>query len=302
MTSLLPYGSRRLKEDALLHTRDIGSLKVSAIGLGGMPLSIQGRPDEAQGVAVIHAALDAGVTFIDTADVYCLDDDDIGHNERLIARALAGRAAVVATKGGLERPDGSWVVNGKPDHLKRACDRSLAALGVQTIDLYQLHAPDPDVPYEDSIGALADLQRAGKIRHIGLSNVDVPQIEAARRQVEVVSVQNRCNPFDRASFANGVVAYCHREGIAFLPHSPVGGHRGHARTPTDPTLGRVAARHGVTPYQVCLAWFLKLSPVIIPIPGASRAASIRSSAAAADVVLTDADMAEMEQAFPTGMA
>src|SRR5690606_23709592 len=134
------------------------------IGLGGMPLSIQGRPDEAQAIAVIHAALDAGITFIDTADAYCLDDGEIGHNERLIAKALAAwpsARVVVATKGGLERPGGRWETNGRPEHLRAACERSLAALGVEQIELYQLHAPDSAVPFAESVGALADLRREG---------------------------------------------------------------------------------------------------------------------------------------------
>jgi aryl-alcohol dehydrogenase-like predicted oxidoreductase len=182
--------------------------------------------------------------------------------------------------------------------LRAACDASLAALGVDCIDLYQLHAPDPQVPFADSIGALADLQRAGKIRHIGLSNVSVPQIEQARGVAEIASVQNRCNPFDTDSFDSGVVEYCATQGIAFLPYSPVGGHHGHVRVSEEPTLVEVAERHRATPYQICLAWLLAISDVIIPIPGASRVESAQSSAQAADLELSDDDLATLSERFP----
>jgi aryl-alcohol dehydrogenase-like predicted oxidoreductase len=286
-----------------MDTRRIGDLEVGCIGLGGMPLSLEGRPAEADAVRVIHAALDAGMTLIDTADVYCIDDDDLGHNERVIARALRERPAgaagvVVATKGGLRRPRGGWVVDARPERLTAACEASLRALGVEAIDLYQLHAPDDQVPLADSVGALADLAHAGKIRRVGLSNVSIAEIEQARGIVEIVSVQNRCNPMDTAAFESGVVRHCAEQGIAFLPHSPVGGHRGHARVPDDPTLGRVAERHGATPYQVCLALLRSLTEVMIPIPGASRVESARSSAAAADLVLSDEDRAELARGFP----
>lgn len=261
-------------------------LQLSCIGLGAMPLSLDRRPDEATAISVIHAALDAGMTLIDTADVYCIDNNDIGHNERLIAKALgqwSGNAdgVVVATKGGLERPGGDWTANGRPDHLKRACERSLAALDTDCIDLYQLHAPDGNVPFADSVGALADLRQAGKIRHVGLSNVNTHQIDQARSIVEVVSVQNRCNLFDRQSFRNGVVTYCEENNIAFLPYSPVGGHFGHVQMTRQPLLKKVAERRGASTYQICLAWLLQISSVMIPIPGASRVESVISSGASA---------------------
>ena len=174
----------------LLRALGSGAPKVSAVSYGGMPLSIQGRPhDEAQAMDVIHSVLDAGVTLIDTANVYCLDDDDIGHNERLITKAISSwpgnRATiVVATKGGMTRPDGRWERDARPGRLKAACERSLHALGVECIDLYQLHAPDPEVPFQESVRALADLQNEGKIKWIGLSNVTVEQIEIARQSID----------------------------------------------------------------------------------------------------------------------
>lgn len=286
-----------------LARRPLGDLTVAPIGLGGMPMSIAGRPSREQALATIHAAIDAGMDLIDTADVYCLDDADIGHNERLIAEALRARTdrdrIVVATKGGLERPKGRWTTNGRPAHLAAACDRSLAALGVEQITLYQLHAPDDDVPWADSVGALARLREAGKIRHVGLSNVTVAEIREAQAIVPVVSVQNRCSPFDRTAWEGGVVAYCEAQGIAFLPYSPVGGSRGKTKVANDRTLNAVGHRHGVSPFQVALAWLCAKSPVMLPIPGASRVASAVDSAAAMHLRLDAQDLAALDKAFPT---
>ena len=286
-----------------MQTIQLGDLTVSRIGLGAMPLSIAGRPDDAISVRVIHAALDAGMTLIDTADVYCIDDADLGHNERLIARALRERGGSrgivsVATKAGCERPRGAWTVNGSADHLRAACERSLKALGVDCIDLYQLHAPDSKVPIAESVGAMAELQRAGKVRHLGLSNVGPHDLDAARAVATIVSVQNRLSPWDTASFANGTMDYCVHHGLVMLAHSPVGGHGGHARCADDATMNAIGARHGVSPYQVCLAWLLSLSPLMLPIPGASKPSSATSSAGAAGLTLTDADRAELTRAFP----
>jgi aryl-alcohol dehydrogenase-like predicted oxidoreductase len=273
------------------------------MGLGGMPMSLATRPPEEQSLRTIHAAFDAGVDFVDTADVYCIDDHDLGHNERLIAKALRARSdahrIVVATKGGLERPKGAWTTNGRPEHLRRACERSLRALGVDTIDVYQLHAPDDRVPYADTIGALAALRQAGLVRHVGLSNVSVAQIEIARRLVPVVSVQNRCNVHDRRAWREGVLRYCERNDIAFLPWSPVGGGRDRDKIARDPALNAVGRRHGASPYRVALAWLLAKSPVMIPIPGASQPQHAIDSAAAPTLALSAADLAELDAAFPT---
>lgn len=284
--------------------RTLGSsgIEVQPIGLGGMPMSIQGRPDEARSIATLRAAFAAGVDFVDTADVYCLDDGDIGHNERLIAKVVREfdreHKITVATKGGLTRPSGRWERDASPAHLRAACDRSLRALGVDVITLYQLHAPDDKTRFEDSVGALRGLRDNGKIVHVGLSNVTVEQIELASKIVPIVSVQNRCNPFDLRAFTSGVVAHCEAQGIAFLPYSPVGGSRWVADLRSDAALTRVAARHGATAPQVALAWLLAASPVIVPIPGASRPDSITSSFAARALALSTADLAELDRAFP----
>jgi aryl-alcohol dehydrogenase-like predicted oxidoreductase len=278
-------------------TRTLGpsDLHVSVLGLGGMPMSISGRPDEAQSLAVIHRALDLGVTLLDTADVYCLDDDDLGHNERLITKAIAtwsgDRSRVlVATKGGLRRPNGAWTVDAHPTQLRRACERSLRALQVPRIGLYQLHAVDDRVPIEDSVGELARLRDEGKIAHIGLSNVDAKEIDRALAVAPVVSVQNRFHVRDRrAAIDNGALARCEQLGLAFLPYSPVGGSRGKARLAQDVGLQRIAAKHGASPHEIALAWLLGLSPALFPIPGASKVKSIESSVRALTITLDDDD-------------
>jgi aryl-alcohol dehydrogenase-like predicted oxidoreductase len=280
--------------------RRIGDVEVSAIGLGGMPMSIEGRPDEDRSVRTIHAALDAGITFIDTADAYQLPIDEAGHNESLIARALISYGSdasrvVVATKGGHVRPpDGSWTLNGSPDYLKRACEASLKRLGVDAIGLYQYHRPDPDTPYEDSIGALRDLVDEGKVRMAGISNANPEQIRLARDILgdRLVSVQNQFSPAYRSSEPE--LTLCDRLGLAFLPWSPLGG-IGQA----DQLGGQLAAfaeigrDHGISPQQVCLAWMLAKSPRVVPIPGASRPETIRDSAAATDVELTADELAAL---------
>jgi len=268
-----------------------------------MPMSIVGRPEAAVSHEVIHGAIDAGINFIDTADVYCMNHEDIGHNERLIAEALAqhprGHEVLVATKGGLERPNGQWTLNAHPDHLLEACDASLRALGTDCISLYQLHAPDPKVPFAESVGALQQLQEMGKIAHVGLSNVTVEQIQEAQGIVDIVSVQNRCNIIDRSAFEEGVVAYCEAQQIAFLPYCPVGGRAQKEALGDHPVLTEIASRFAASPQQVALAWLLQQSPVVIPIPGASKAKNAVSSAQAQVLALGFGELIELNQAFPT---
>ena len=278
-----------------MQTRRIGDVQVSAIGLGGMPMSIEDRPDEERSLRTIHAALDAGVTLIDTADAYHIGADEVGHNESLIARALATYGGdtsqvLVATKGGHLRPgDGSWTVDGSPAYLKRACEASLKRLGVDAIGLYQHHRPDPTIPYADSIGALRDLLDAGKIRMAGISNADPGQIREAQEILggRLVSVQNQFSPAFRSSEPE--LELCDELGIAFLPWSPLGGSR--RAGGLGGAFATVAERHGVSPQRVCLAWHLAKSPVVIPIPGASRPETIADSALAVELTLTPDDLA-----------
>jgi aryl-alcohol dehydrogenase-like predicted oxidoreductase len=276
---------------------------VAAIGLGGMPMSIEGRPDESRSIAAVHAALDSGVTLIDTADAYHLNADDTGHNESLIAKALATYGGdtsdvLVATKGGHERPgDGSWTLNGSPAYLKQACERSLKRLGVEAIGLYQFHRPDPAVPYSDSVGAIRDLLDEGKIRMAGISNADPAQIREANEILggRLASVQNQFSPAYRSSETE--LRLCDVLGIAFLPWSPLGGISGAGELGSSHSaFAQVAQAHGVSPQQVALAWQLAKSPIVIPIPGSSRPETARDSAKAADLELTDAEFAQLDAA------
>jgi aryl-alcohol dehydrogenase-like predicted oxidoreductase len=280
-------------------TRRLGGLQVSAIGLGEMPLSLAGRPDEARSIRTVHAALDAGVTLIDTADAYCRDGSELGHGERLVATALAAwpgdrDRVLVATKGAHTRPGREWGLDGRPEYLRQACEASLRRLGVEVIGLYQFHRPDPKVPFAESVGALAELKAAGKVRLVGLSNVSVDQIRQAREIVEVASVQNEFSPRFRRS--EGELAWCAANRIAFLPWSPLGGiGRGRDLGGRHQAFAEVAEAHGVSPQQVALAWELAKAPVVIPIPGASRPETITDSAAAAGLRLSADELARLDR-------
>ncbi len=285
-----------------MQSRRIGDTLVSAIGLGGMPMSVEGRPeDEQQSVDTIHAALDAGITLIDTADAYSLDNTDIGHNESLIARAVASYGGdtsevLIATKGGHTRTEGGgWGRNGSPEYLKQACEASLKRLGVEAIGLYQFHRPDPRVDYAESVGAIRDLLDAGKIRYAGISNANPDQIKLANEILggRLVSVQNEFSPRFRSSEPE--LDLCDSLGIAFLPWSPLGGiARAGELGSTFHAFAEVAEARGVSPQRVCLAWLLAKSPVVIPIPGSSRPATIRDSAAAVDLELTADEFARLD--------
>lgn len=278
--------------------RRIGDQKVSSIGLGAMPLSLPGRPDRERAIATIHAALDAGITLIDTADAYTIQADGPGHNELLIAEALRGRTeeVLVTTKGGLVfRDGGPWDRIGTPGHLKRAARESCVRLGVEAIGLYHFHRPDPGVPYEDSIGALRELLDEGVIRMAGISNATVAQIASADHVLggRLVSVQNQFSPAYRSS--RNELDYCVAHEIAFLPWSPLGGiGRGSEVFDETSAFTTVAAELSVSPQQVALAWELSLGHCVIPIPGASRPGSITDSAGAADLALSDAQRAALD--------
>jgi aryl-alcohol dehydrogenase-like predicted oxidoreductase len=279
-------------------TRPLDGAGVHPIGLGAMPLSVSGRPGEAQAIRTVHAALDAGVTLIDTADAYAMDESEVGHNERLIARALRGRRedVVVATKGGHVRRGRAWELDGRPEHLRAACEASLRALQTDRIDLYQYHRPDPEVPFAESVGALKELQDEGKVRWIGLSNVDVAQLEQALGIAEVVAVQNQLALNFAGPLARGEVRACGERGIAFLPWSPLGGIGRADGTAGVQEVRAAAQRHGVSPQRVVLAWLLSLGPTVIPIPGARRPETITDSAAAADLRLENAEAAAITAA------
>jgi aryl-alcohol dehydrogenase-like predicted oxidoreductase len=279
--------------------RRIVPWELAPVGLGAMPLSTHGRPERPDAIRTLHAALDAGARLVDTADAYCLDAGETGHNEALIAEALRARPSqqgdvLVATKGGHVRGhDGSWSTDGRPSHLRAACEASLRALRRDVIDLYQFHRPDPAVPFAESVGAMADLRDAGLVRHVGLSNVDAGQIAEAQEIVEITSVQNELSPDFRTSL--GEVEACEAAGIAFLAYAPLGG-AGGAPTLGDrhPAFARVGARLGVTPQQVAIGWVLAQSPVVLAIPGARRPATFLDSFQALDLELTPEDLADLE--------
>ncbi|MEX0168890.1 aldo/keto reductase [Streptomyces sp. LMG1-1-1.1] len=292
--------------------RMLGDVRVGAVGFGTMPLSIEGRPDEDRAVATLHAALDAGVTLLDTADSYHPPGGAPGDGELLVARALMSYPGptdhvLVATKGGRGRtPDGGWTVDGRPEHLRRAAEASALRLGVDSIGLYQLHKPDPSVPYAESLGAVRDLLDAGTIRLAGISNVDSPQILLAREILgdRLVSVQNRYSPAVRDSEAE--LRLCADLGLAFLPWSPLGGISrssldGTSAQEEDPQFGafhRVARSRRVSPQQVALAWLLTRSATVLPIPGASRPSTVRDSAEAADLSLSAAELSALNATAP----
>ncbi|MGO9962845.1 MAG: aldo/keto reductase [Acidimicrobiales bacterium] len=266
------------------------------VGLGAGLLSNEGRPDEVQAIATIHAALDAGVSLIDTADAYAISGDDFGHNELLVRRALAtyGSGAddvLVATKGGHTREGAAWGINGDPAYLKTACRDSLRRLGVESIGLYQLHWPDPSVAYAESVGALRDLLDEGLIEMAGISNADHPLIAIALEVLggRLASVQNELSISARSN--EGDVDFCARHDVAFLAYQPLGG----VGAATDlgahePCLRQVADSHGVSPQRIALAWLLARSPNVIPIPGASRPATITDSARAGTDRLSPGEM------------
>jgi aryl-alcohol dehydrogenase-like predicted oxidoreductase len=259
-------------------------LPVHRLGFGAMRLTgAPTWPDRADAIAIARRAVDLGVTFIDTADAY-----DLGDNEKLLAEALHPypEGLVIGTKGGQCHPGNDWIPCGRPAYLRQQAELSLRRLRLDRIDLYQLHRLDPLVPIADQIGALRQLQDEGKVRHVGLSEVTVAQIQAASAITPIVSVQNRYNLTDRASEA--VLTYCESRNIAFLPWLPIA-----PRTVSE-AADKIAARLGVTRTQVALAWQLSRSPVMLPIPGTSSMAHLEENIAAASVTLLDADLAQLD--------
>ena len=266
-----------------------GDLEVRRLGFGAMRLCgprIMGWPEDRENaLAVLRRAVELGVNLIDTSDAYGPEV-----NELQIAEALHPypEGLVIATKGGLLRDrNGNWPTDGRPEHLRAACEGSLRRLRVDRIDVYQLHAPDPKLPLEDSVGALADLRREGKVRHVGLSNVSVDELERARRIVPIVSVQNRYSLMDRSS--EDVLDVCEREGLGFLPWYPLAS----GSLPQRTRLQEIAKKYDATPAQVGLAWLLERSPVVLPIPGTSSLAHLQENVGAAQLRLRSEDVAEL---------
>jgi len=267
-------------------------LRVTRLGFGAMRITgdgVWGEPaDRAEAIRVLRRAVELGINFIDTADSY-----GPGVSEEIIAEALHPYPAglVIATKGGYARPGpNQWVEDGRPEHLRAACEASLRRLRVDQIDLYQLHRIDPKVPVEDQLGALRHLRAHGKIKHIGLSEVSVKQIQHARTIVPIVSVQNRYSVTDRGS--EDVLEYCEQEKLGFIPWFPLAAGR---VSGSESPIGRIATRWKATPSQVALAWLLARSPVIIPIPGTSRVEHLEENVAAAELKIDANRMQELDQ-------
>ena len=276
------------------------------IGIGCMRLSTESDRDDARGIEVLHAALDAGVTFLDTADAYCLDDSEVGHNERLIARALSTWSGdrsrlVIATKGGLTRPNGQWVPDGRARHLRESCERSLKALGVERIDLYQLHAPDPRVPFSTSVRALAALKDEGLVARIGLCNVNVGQIEEARHIADISAVQVELSVWHDENVLNGVVQYCITHDIQLIAYRPLGGARRVRQLRHEPVLRDVAESHGATPAEIALAWLdTALQPQLVSIPGPTRVETVQSIVRAHSIHFNDEERLRLNARFLPG--
>ncbi len=290
-----------------MKTRTLGPFTVSAIGLGAMPLSMGAnkRPDREQAIATVHAALDAGVTYIDTADIYAPTWDSMGHNEEIVAEALASYGGtehvIVGTKGGITRGEGeTWGRDGSPEYIRHAVVASLKALRTDVIDLYQWHRPDRWRIYGEVIQTFKELLDEGKIRAVGISNANIEEIDVALEVLGeggLASVQNEFSPRFRSS--RDELEHCGKHGVAFLPWSPLGGTGAHSKDvgQTYPVFHEIGQERGVGPQQVVLAWELALGEHVIPIPGASRPESVRDSAKAADLDLLDDEIARIEGQF-----
>jgi aryl-alcohol dehydrogenase-like predicted oxidoreductase len=289
----------------LAHLRELGNTRemVFPIGLGGMPMSIRDRPSESQSIATIHKALELGVTLIDTADAYCIDESDKHHNEKLIYKALQQYSGdksqvMVATKGGLMRPDGAWTQNGNPDHLRQTIRESFEALGGnQPIDIWQYHSPDPNYSIAQALTPAKEAVQQGIVRYVGVSNFSLEQIKQARDVVEIVSVQNQYNPWHRNPEFDGVLEYCESEGLTFLPWSPLGGSQRVSQLKEMHGISDLASEKNISIYSLILAWMLSKSPCIVPIPGASKPESIADSVKAAEVRLDPQEIAIVEDAI-----
>lgn len=275
-------------------------LTISRLGFGAMHLSLAGRPSEDAGLALVHRVLDLGVTFIDTADAYCINEEDKHHNERLLHKALTSypgdtKEVVIGTKGGNLRPGpGQWVRNGKPKHLRQAIRKSFEILGGQEpIQLWQHHAPDPDVPVRQSLQAVKEAVDEGLVQHVGVSNYSLAEIKEARQVVDLVSVQNKYNPWYRKPEKSGVLEYCERENISLIAYSPLGG-ADRAKTLNEyEGIAELARQKNISPQRLVLAWLLHKSPAIVPIPGATRKASMKDSVQAVNVELSENEIQQI---------
>jgi HAD superfamily hydrolase (TIGR01662 family) len=289
------------------HVRDAGVLGKLDIplGLGLLRLGTEGRPETADAINLICFALDHGIRVLDTADVYCLNDKELHYGERLVRQAVdtwqgPKDEVKILTKAGLARPKGRWVPSGRPEHLRKAVEGSLVALGVERLFLLQLHAHDPRVPFEETLGALAELQRAGKVEHLGLCNVSAGELQQAQRHFRVAAVQNELSVLNRKSATDGLVELTREQGIVFLAHRPLGGYAKVARLAKNRILAPLAARHQSTPAEMALAALIDAAPHIVPLVGATRIDSVRSSLAALSMSLDVSDRTALDMGLSLG--
>jgi len=272
------------------------------LAFGLLRLTTEGRPTEADAITLIHQALDAGIRLLDTADAYCLNHKDLHYGEKLARQAVETwkgpkKEVRILTKVGMTRPKGKWVPDGKPEHLRKAVDGSLQALGVERLFLLQLHVHDSRVPFEETLAALAELQKAGKVEHLGLCNTTVGEIQQASRHFKVAVVQNELSISVRKSAEDGTLAYTHQHDIPFLAYRPLGGIAKAEKLTGNKVLQPIAAKHKVTPTQIALAALMTASPNVIPLVGATKAASLKSSVAAMKVKLDNEDREGLEKKY-----
>ncbi len=285
-----------------MRTRRLGpeGPTVSAIGLGTMLLSINGRPPGDQAQRVIKSALDSGITLFDTADAYCLDEHEMGHSERNLALCLEGQRerVIVMTMVGCRRPGGAWTVDSEPSYLEEAVNRCLKNQRVDCLDLVSLYSPDQRIPYEDSVGALARMKERGKVKYVGVCNVDLEHLKKAESVTPIQTVQNRWSPQARQAEKEGIIDYSAEKGIGFVGYAPFGGTLG---APTLTTLGKLsdqARRRRLSPYQLVLAWMTNKAPNIFVVPGARRNESVEDSAGAGSVDFDPDAVRAVENTLP----
>ncbi|MFN8672872.1 MAG: aldo/keto reductase [Candidatus Sericytochromatia bacterium] len=278
--------------------RKIGYTNKEAFILSWGPksLSMGNRPSEKEAINIIHNAFDLGINFLDTANVYCSGLNEIGHNEILIGKAIKTydnkKEILVTTKGG-SRPEVKGGLDCSPNFLKASCEKSLKALGLDSIFIYQLHAIDPKIPFEESLQALIELKKEGKIQHIGLDNINIKELEIALKLTKIAIVQNKCNLFYKEDISNGLISFCKENDISYLPHSPFGGYKFHKETVANEILNTIANNYNTTPYVIMLSWLLQLETNVIPIFGASKITSFKENLKAIDILLNKDDLVKL---------
>jgi aryl-alcohol dehydrogenase-like predicted oxidoreductase len=276
--------------------------KLFPLGLGAMPLSLVGKPSEKEAIEVVISFLAIGGNFIDTADVYGLGDNDRGHNEKLIAKALKQYGdqdgLLIATKGGASRPDDRWALGGgDPKKLRLACEQSLKNLEREVHPLYYLHGPDPKVPLADSLGELIKLKEEGKILNIGIANVDLAELQFALQLTPVAAVQNRCNLFCKGDFKNGLINFCFSNQIAYVPYCPLGGWADHSKLSKEAVFQALALKYQVSTYVLSLSWLLQKGSHILPIPGMDKREQVVTNKKAIDLIIEEEDLIKIDE-FP----